>query len=259
MSGIRIKNKFDLTDKVAIVTGASRGIGESIARGLAEFGAKVVITSRSQESIDAVAENFYNDGFDVHPIACHVGDESNLHMLVETAIKKYGGIDILINNAATNPVYSPIEDMSGELFDKMMNINVKAAFVLSNLCLKSMQLRSGGSVVHISSVEGFKPSPGLSLYSINKAALIMLAKAQAKEWGRYNVRSNVICPGLVKTKFSSALWKNKEVLDHWNENIPLQRMANPDEMAGLAVFLASDASSYCTGTTFTADGGYLIS
>ncbi|MBK9734877.1 MAG: glucose 1-dehydrogenase [Saprospiraceae bacterium] len=259
MSGDRIKKGFDLTGKVAIVTGASRGIGESIARGLAEFGAKVVITSRSQESIDAIAENFYKDGFDVHPVACHVGDESNLHQLVENAIQKYGGIDILINNAATNPVYSPIEEMSGELFDKMMNINVKAAFTLSNLCLKSMQIRSGGSIVHISSVEGFKPSAGLSLYSVNKAALIMLAKAQAKEWGRYNVRSNVICPGLVKTKFSSALWKNQKVLDHWNENIPLNRMANPDEMAGLAVFLASGASSYCTGTTFTADGGYLIS
>ena len=259
MSISNIKNSFDLSGRVAIITGGSRGIGESIARGLAEFGAKVVITSRTMEGIEAVAEEFMKDGFDVLPVACHVGDEEQLKRLVSETISKFGGIDILVNNAATNPVYSPIEDMSSELFDKMMNINVKAAFTLSNLCLKSMKERGKGAIVHISSVEGYKPSPGLGIYSVNKAALIMLAKAQAKEWGSYNVRSNVICPGLVKTKFSSALWKNEEILKHWNEKIPLQRMAEPDEIAGLAVFLASDASSYCTGMSYTADGGYLIS
>jgi len=259
MGKTRIKQLFDLEGKVAIVTGASRGIGESMARGLAEFGAKVVITSRTQESIDEVANSFTKDGFEVLPIACHVGDENQLKSLVNKTKSHFGGVDILINNAATNPVYAPIEDMSSELFDKMMSINVKAAFILSNLCLPFMKQREGGSVIHISSVEGFRPSPGLSLYSINKAALIMLAKSQAKEWGVYKVRSNVICPGLVKTKFSSALWTNKEVLDHWNEKIPLHRMAHPDEMAGLAVFLASSASGYCTGMEFTADGGYLIS
>ncbi|MBC7884767.1 MAG: glucose 1-dehydrogenase [Saprospiraceae bacterium] len=259
MSGSDLRGRFDLTGKVAIVTGASRGIGERIAYGLAEFGAKVVIAGRKQESVDQIAEKFIIEGYKVLPIACHVGDEENLKHLVDATLKTYGGIDILVNNAATNPVYGSIEDMSSELFDKMMNINVKAAFTLSNMCLKSMKKRGGGSVVHISSVEGIKPSPGLSLYSMNKAALIMLAKAQAKEWGVYKVRSNVICPGLVKTKFSSALWNNKEILDHWNEHIPLHRMAEPEEMASLALFLASDASSYCTGATFTADGGYLIS
>ena len=253
------KDKFNLTGKVAIVTGASRGIGECMARGLAEFGAKVVLASRKQEDVDLVAVSMINDGWDVLPVACHVGNEDHLQNLVNKTIEKYGGVDILINNAATNPVYAPIEDMSSDLFDKMMNINVKAAFTLSNLCMKSMKERGGGSIIHISSVEGTKPSPGLSLYSINKAALIMLSKTQAKEWGVYKVRSNVICPGLVKTKFSSALWSNKEILDHWNENIPLNRMAEPEEMVGLALFLASNASSYCTGASFTADGGYLIS
>ncbi len=253
------KDKFDLSGKVAIVTGASRGIGESMARGLAEFGAKVVIASRKQEDVDLVAASMINKGMNVLPIECHVGNEDHLQNLVNKTIEKYGGVDILINNAATNPVYAPIDEMSSELFDKMMNINVKAAFTLSNLCLKSMKERGGGSIIHISSVEGTKPSPGLSLYSINKAALIMLSKSQAKEWGVYKVRSNVICPGLVKTKFSSALWSNKEILNHWNENIPLNRMADPEEMVGLALFLASNASSYCTGASFTADGGYLIS
>jgi NAD(P)-dependent dehydrogenase (short-subunit alcohol dehydrogenase family) len=259
MAGTRIKHKFDLSGKVAIVTGASRGIGESIARGLAEFGAKVVITGRTQENIDQTAEEFRKNGFDVLPLACHVGDEDQLNSLVKNTYDQYGAIDILVNNAATNPVYSSIEVMSGELFDKMMTINVKAAFTLSNLCLPYMKERNGGSVIHISSVEGYRPSPGLSLYSINKAALIMLAKSQAKEWGVYKVRANVICPGLVQTKFSSAMWSNKEVLDHWNQKIPLQRMADPDEMAGMAVFLASDASSYCTGMEMIADGGYMIS
>jgi dehydrogenase/reductase SDR family protein 4 len=253
------KDKFDLSGKVAIVTGASRGIGESMARGLAEFGAKVVIASRKQEDVDLVAASMINKGMNVLPIECHVGNEDHLQNLVNKTIEKYGGVDILINNAATNPVYAPIDEMSSELFDKMMNINVKAAFTLSNLCLKSMKERGGGSIIHISSVEGTKPSPGLSLYSINKAALIMLSKSQAKEWGVYKVRSNVICPGLVKTKFSSALWSNKDILNHWNENIPLNRMADPEEMVGLALFLASNASSYCTGASFTADGGYLIS
>lgn len=259
MDNLRIKQGFDLTNKTAIVTGASRGIGESIARGLAEFGAKVVITARKQESLEDVAHKFATDGLDVLPVACHAGDEAQLQNLVAKAAEKYGTIDILVNNAATNPFYGPIEEMTGDLFDKLMQINVKAAFTLSNLCLPHFKQSGGGSVIHISSVEGFRPSPGLSIYSISKAALIMLAKAQAKEWGAYNVRSNVICPGLVQTKFSAALWNNKAVLDHWTSNIPLQRMAHPDEMSGLAVFLASDASAYCTGQEFTADGGYLIS
>lgn len=259
MENTRIKQGFDLTNKIAIVTGASRGIGESIAKGLAEFGAKVVITARKQEVLEDVAHRFAADGLDVLPIACHVGDEAQLQQLVSKTIGHYGSIDVLVNNAATNPYYGPLEDMTGDLFDKLMQINVKGAFILSNLCLPHLKKNGAGSVIHISSVEGFRPSPGLSIYSISKAALIMLSKAQAKEWGVFKVRSNVICPGLVQTKFSSALWTNKEVLDHWTANIPLQRIAHPDEMAGLAVYLASEASAYCTGQEFTADGGYLIS
>lgn len=254
-----IKERFELAGKVAIVTGGSRGIGESIAEGLAEFGAKVVITSRKQEGVDEVAHRLHARGLDILPVACHSGDEAQLHALVQKTMAHYGHIDILVNNAAINPAYGPLEEMSGELFDKMMTVNVRSAFTLSNLCLPHMRSRGKGSVIHISSVEGFKPSPGLGIYSVNKAALIMLSKSQAKEWGAYNVRSNVICPGLVQTKFSSALWTNKDILDHWNGKIPLQRMAQPEEMAGLAVFLASDASSYCTGMEFTADGGYMIS
>lgn len=253
------RDLFDLAGRVAIVTGGSRGIGEAMAGALSEFGARVVITSRKQEGADEAAHRLSQAGHDVLPVACHSGNEDQLRHLVETTIRHFGKTDILVNNAATNPAYGPIEDMSGDLFDKIMSVNVRAAFTLSNLCLPIMKKQGRGSVIHISSVEGIKPSPGLGIYSVSKAALIMLSKTQAREWGAYNIRSNVICPGLVQTKFSSALWANKEVLEYWNQKIPLQRIAQPQEMTGLAVFLASDASSYCTGMEFTADGGYMIS
>lgn len=254
----RIKQKFDLTGKVAIITGSSKGIGESIARGLAEHGAKVIISSRKQDAVDAVAKNFRADGLEATGIACHVGDEKQLKNLVEKTVKKYGGVDILINNAATNPVYDKLADTAGDIFDKIMNVNVKACFTLANLCYPIMVERGGGSVINIASVEGQKPSNRLGLYSVSKAALIMLTKSQAKEWGRKGIRSNAICPGLIKTKFSAALWQDEKTLNQFVSHLPSGRPAEPDEMAGLAVFLASEAASYCTGQSFTADGGYMI-
>jgi dehydrogenase/reductase SDR family member 4 len=258
MNSPNIKDSFSLNGKVALITGASKGIGAEIARGLASAGATVVLSSRNYESVRAVADSLIVEGMRAEAFACHVGDEVQLKALNEFTMDKFGRVDILINNAATNPVYAPIDEMPGELFDKMMQINVKAGFLLSNLVFPSMKNNKSGSIIHISSVEGTKPTPGLSLYSVSKAALIMLAKSQAKEWGKYNIRSNVICPGLVKTKFSSAIWQNDAALKFWENHIPLNRMAMPEEMAGLALFLASDASSYCTGQCFTADGGYLI-
>ena len=254
----RIKQKFDLTGKVAIVTGSSKGIGESIARGFAEHGAKVIVSSRKQEAVDAVAASFKKDGLEATGIACHVGDEAQLKNLVAQTTEIYGGIDILVNNAATNPVFDKLVDIDGDVFDKIMNVNVKACFTLANLCYPSMLERGGGSVINIASIEGHKPSKRLGLYSVSKAALIMLTKSQAKEWGRKGIRSNAICPGLIKTKFSSALWQDEETLKKFIGHIPSGRAAEPDEMAGLALFLASEAASYCTGQSFTADGGYLI-
>ena len=254
----RIKQKFDLKGKVAIVTGASKGIGESIARGLAEYGAKVIISSRSQEAVDQVANNMKRDGLEATGIACHVGDEKQIQNLLEQTLKAYGGIDILVNNAATNPFYGTLDTMDHALFDKIMDINVKAPFLLANHCYPIMKKRGGGSIINIASVEGMKPSAGLGLYSVSKAAVIMLTKSQAVEWGNFGIRSNAICPGLIKTKFSSALWQNEKILDQVTRHLPLGRMADPDEMAGLACFLASDASSYCTGSVFTADGGHMI-
>jgi NAD(P)-dependent dehydrogenase (short-subunit alcohol dehydrogenase family) len=254
----RIKNKFDLVDKVAIVTGASKGIGESIARGLAEHGARVVVSSRSQEAVDEVANRFKKEGLQAVGIACHVGREDQLHYLVNETVTTYGGVDILVNNAATCPVYGPVNEASGLLFDKIINTNLKAPFLLSNLCYPIMKKRGQGTIINIASVEGLKPSVDLGLYSVSKAALVMLTKSQAKEWGKDSIRSNAICPGLIKTKLSAALWQQESILNAFTNHLPSQRMAVPDEMAGLAVFLASEASSYCTGSVFTADGGHMI-
>jgi NAD(P)-dependent dehydrogenase (short-subunit alcohol dehydrogenase family) len=251
-------DRFDLSGKTAIVTGASKGIGFEIAKGLAEAGASVVLSSRNQSDIEKAARLLADQGYNAAGFECHVGDEQKLKELVAFASDKFGGIDILVHNAATNPVYASIEEMTGELFDKLMQINVKAAYTLSNLAFRYLKKSGSSSIIHISSVEGSKPSPGLSVYSISKAAMIMLAKAQAKEWGQYGIRSNTICPGLVKTKFSAAIWQNEKALQYWENHIPLHRMASPEEMTAVAVFLASPASSYCTGQSFTADGGYLI-
>ncbi len=254
----RIKNKFDLTGKVAIVTGASKGIGESIVRGFAEHGAKVVISSRKQEAVDAVAAKYNEEGFDTLGIACHVGYQDQLENLVKETMAKYGRIDIVVNNAAINPTFGPIVESTGEIFDKVMNVNVKACMSLANLCHPIMKENGGGSIINIASVEGMKPSFGLGVYSVSKAALIMLTKNQAKEWGQDGIRSNAICPGLIQTKFSSALWMNEGILKQVETHLPSGRMAQPDEMAGIALYLASDAGSYSTGGVFTADGGHMI-
>lgn len=253
-----MKNHFNLEGKVAIITGSSKGIGESIARGLAEQGAKVVISSRKQAAVDEVVERFKADGLEAFGIACHVGDAEQRQNLVAKTIEHFGGVDILVNNAATNPTFGPLVKVDDAVFDQIMNVNVKACMVLANLCFSSMKSRGGGSVINIASVEGLKPSAGLGMYSVSKAAVIMLTQSQAKEWGSFGIRSNAICPGLIQTKFSAAIWKNEAVFKQFVNHIPAKRMAQPDEMTGLAVFLASNASSYCTGGVYTADGGYMV-
>ncbi len=253
-----MSNIFNLSGKVAIVTGASKGIGASIAKGLAEHGAKVIISSRSQEAVDEVAKDLTSKGLEAKGIACHVGKREALENLVQSTIATYGGIDILVNNAATNPVFGKLKDADEAVFDKIMNVNVKACLTLANLCYDSMQSRGGGSIINIASVEGTKPSFGLGLYSISKAALIMLTKSQAKEWSRKGIRSNAICPGLIKTKFSKAIWQDEKTLEAFTLHLPSARMGAPEEIAGLAVYLASEASSYTTGASFSVDGGYLV-
>jgi len=251
------RNLFELEGKVAIITGSSKGIGLAIARSFAEYGAKVVLSSRDQSAVDSVANQFKKDGLIALAQSCHVGDENQRKNLVQKTIESFGKIDILVNNAAINPVYDSIENMSSELYDKMLNVNVKSVFDLSNLCFPYLKKDKKGSIINIASVEGLKPSLGLGIYSITKAAVIMLTQVQAKEWGKHGIRSNAICPGLIKTKFSSALWQNEALLDQVKNKLPAGRIAEPIEMSGLAVYLASSAGSYSTGGIYTADGGHM--
>lgn len=251
-------SRFRLDGKVAVVTGASKGIGEAIARGLAEVGATVVLSSRRQDAVDVVAERFRADGLDAHAVACHVGDPEAIARLVERVVAEHGGIDVLVNNAATNPVYGPVEDTDESAYTKIMDVNVRGPFLLARHALPSMRARGGGSILNVASIGGLRPEEGLGLYSVSKAALISLTQVLAKEWGRYGVRANVLCPGLVQTKFSEALWRNEALMRTIEQRLPLGRIAQPDEMAGLAVLLASEAASYVTGGVFLADGGFLV-
>lgn len=253
-----IKKLFDLEGKIAIVTGSSKGIGKAIAEALAEYGAQVVVSSRSQEAVDAVADEFKAKGLEAVGIACHVGDEEQRKALISKTVDRYGGVDILINNAATNPVYAPLEGVDDPVFDKIMDVNVKACFSFAKLCFPYMKEKKKGSIINIASVEGLKPNMGLGLYGVSKAALIMLTKSQASEWGKYGIRTNAICPGLIKTKFSQALWSNEQLMKQVENHLPLRRAADPVEMAGLAVYLASDASSFTTGAILNSDGGHML-
>jgi dehydrogenase/reductase SDR family member 4 len=249
---------FSLEGKVALITGASKGIGEAIARFYAACGAKVVINSRKQEELDKVAEDIRSQGGECTGIAANAGDIAGCKILIEKTVALYGGIDILVNNAATNPVYGPVLNAEEWAFDKIMNVNVKAPFELSKMVHSIMKQRGGGSVINISSIAGITPDPGLGLYSVSKAALNMLTKVTAKEWGVDGIRVNSICPGLIKTKFSEALWQNEQILNHFVKKLPVARMGTVEEIAGLALFLASDTSGYCTGGVYTADGGTTI-
>lgn len=253
-----MKEELDLSNKVAIITGASKGIGEAIARLFAAHGAKVVVSSRKQPAVDAVAESIQKDSGDALAIEAHMGKMDSIKGLVDQTVNHYGRIDIIVNNAATNPVFGAVENCDEAAFDKIMDVNVKGCFELAKLALPSMKANGGGSIINMSSIGGLKPEPGLGIYSVSKAALVMLTKVMAKEWGRHNIRANVICPGLIKTKFSEALWKNEKVSDHFMKNLPIARIGTPEDIARLSLFLASDASAYSTGGVFTSDGGFLI-
>ena len=252
------KKLFNLNGKVAIITGASKGIGFSIAEALAEYGAKVIVSSRSQEAVDDAADKIQKKGFESRGIACHVGEPEQRKELIQKTVKIYGGIDIFINNAGINPVHDSLEKMTEAIYDKMMDVNLKSAFDFGNLCFPYLKEKQDGSIINIASVEGLKPTFGLGIYSISKAAMIMLTKVQAKEWGKYGIRSNAICPGLIQTKLSAGIWKNESILKKFEDQLPAQRMAQPIEISGLAVYLSSKAASYSTGGIYTIDGGHML-
>lgn len=253
-----LSNVFSLDKKIALITGASKGIGYSIAEVFAAAGAKVVISSRKQDDLDQLADSLRNKGYEVTGISCNVGKPEELQNLVEKTVAKYGSIDILVNNAAANPVFGPVHETSSEAFDKIMNVNLKAPFELMKLCLPYLRKSSNASVINISSVGGISPEVGLGIYSVSKAALISMSKVFAKEWGDYKIRVNVICPGLIKTKFSEALWSNEKIMTSMMKMLPIKRVGEPEEIGMMALFLASSSASYTTGAVMTADGGFTI-
>jgi len=249
------KELFDLTDRVAIITGGSRGIGEAIAIALSEFGAKVVLASRKIEGLNAVKEKIEAQGGKAHCIPAHMGDLDSLQAVVDGTLDVYGTIDILVNNAATNPIFGPVTEAEIAAWDKIMDVNLKGIFYLTKAVGKVMIEKRKGAIVNISTEAAVRPAPFLGIYSISKAGVDMATKVFAQEWGSFGVRVNGIAPGLVQTRFSQALWANEEILKQALSRVPLGRMAQPSEIAGLAVFLASDAASFITGQTVLVDGG----
>jgi dehydrogenase/reductase SDR family member 4 len=253
-----MNSTFDLTGKVAVITGASKGIGEAIAHLYGSAGAQVVVSSRKQEAVDSVAKSINDAGGRAIAIACNMGDMNDVQKLITETITAFGQINILVNNAATNPTFGPVIETNEAAFDKIMNVNVKGPFEFAKKAYPFMKEKKSGSIINISSVGGLRPEAGLGIYSMSKAALISLTKVMAKEWGDDNIRANVICPGLIKTKFSEALWSNDKIMHTMMKMLPIKRVGTPEEIAALALFLGSDASAYCTGSVFTADGGFTI-
>ena len=252
---------FNLKNKSILITGSSRGIGKSIAHQCALHGANLIISSRKLDACEKTANEINNEvGNEVaFPIAANISDESQLDLLVESTRKKLGKIDVLICNAATNPFMGSMLDMPSEKFDKVMNNNIKSNQVLCNLVLPEMIDRNDGAIIIISSIAAIKGSPILGAYNISKAADVMIVKNIAAEFGNKNIRANSIAPGLIKTDFAKALWENPDILKAVLSTTPMQRIGEPDEIAGVAVMLASDAGNYINGQTIVVDGGTTIS
>lgn len=251
---------FDLSGKSAVVTGASRGIGEAIARRFAEHGASVVVSSRKLDACEAVAQSINQAQGRKAAVAaaCNISRKEDLANLVDAATDAFGKIDILVSNAAVNPYFGPSAGISDEQFEKIMTANVKASHWLAHMVLPQMQARRDGAIIIISSIGGLVGSPMLGAYAISKAADMQLARNLAVEYGPHNIRANCICPGIVKTFFAEALWKDPKVEAHVTGQVPLRRFGEPDDIAGAAVFLASPAGRWTTGQAIVVDGGTLI-
>jgi len=249
---------FDLSGRVALVTGASRGIGEGIAKAYAARGARVVVSSRKQDACDEVAAAILAEGGDAVALGCHIGDMDALGGLFAEVERRYGRLDVLVNNAATNPYYGHVLDTDLAAYQKTVDVNIRGYFFASILGGRLMRKGGRGSIINIASVNAVRPGPLQAIYSITKGAVLNMTKAFARECGPEGIRCNAILPGLIRTKFAGALLKDEQQLNHYIGNNPLRRVGVPEDLAGAAVFLASDASSYVTGEFLVVDGGFLI-
>jgi NAD(P)-dependent dehydrogenase (short-subunit alcohol dehydrogenase family) len=246
---------FDLTGKVALITGSTKGIGRSIAEELARCGARVVISSRKAEACEQVAAELKAKGYETLAVPCHVGRKEDLQHLVDTTLQTWGRIDVLVCNAATNPVYGTTLEISDDAWDKIMQTNVKGTFWLANMVLPQMAERGEGSVILLSSIAGLRGNTVIGTYGVSKAAEAALARNLAVEWGPKGIRVNSIAPGLIRTDFAQALLDDPERVRVAEQKTPLRRIGDPVDIAGVAVFLASPASAYVTGQLIVADGG----
>lgn len=249
---------FDLTGKVALISGASRGIGETIAKAYAAAGASVVLSSRKQDGVDAAAAAITATGGKALAIAAHTGDAAAIQTLVARTVETFGGIDILVNNAATNPHFGPIITAEESHWDKILDVNVKGYFRLAQACVPHMRQRGGGKIINLASVAGKTPLPGMGIYCVSKAAVLMLTEVLAVELAMANIQVNAIAPGFIKTAFSRAIWDNPTLHDAVKQSIPQQRLGATDELVGMALYLAAPASSFTTGATMIVDGGQLL-
>jgi len=252
-------DKFRLPGKVALITGGSRGIGKAIALGLAEAGADIILASRKLPDLEMVAQEIIHMGRRALPVSANVRHLQEIDSLVEKAMEEFGHIDILVNNAGTNPVFGSVFNIDERAWDITMGLNLKGYFFLSQAVGKVMRDKGGGAIINIASEGGIRPGVGMGVYCISKAGVIMLTQVLAQEWGQYNIRVNAIAPGVVKTKFSQALWTNPVIAKETENNTALGYIAKPEEIANAALFLASEASSYMTGQTIILDGGHFAS
>lgn len=249
---------FDLSGRIAVVTGASRGIGESTAHLLAKHGAHVIVSSRKADACRTVADAIIAAGGSAEVMACHIGETDQIDALFKAISEKHGRLDILVNNAAANPHFGPIVDTDLNAFQKTVDVNIRGYFFMCAQGAKLMAKNGGGSIINVASVNGVIPGVFQGIYSITKAAVISMTKAFAKECAANGVRVNALLPGATDTKFAAALLTDPAILEKALEHIPMKRVAQPDEMAGAVLYLASSAASYTTGTCLNVDGGYLL-
>lgn len=251
-------NLFDLNGKIALVTGASRGIGESIAKALAGHGAHVIVASRKLEACEAVAASIRKAGGSAEAMACNIGEMAQIEAMFAAIVQKHRKLDVLVNNAATNPYFGPIVDTDLSSFQKAVDVNIRGYFYSSALGAKLMAANGGGSIVNVASINAVIPGEMQGIYSITKAAVVSMTHAFGKECAPQRVRVNALLPGATDTRFASALVQNQDVLNKIMSHVPMRRVAHPDEMVGAVLYLVSSAASYTTGVCLNVDGGYLI-
>ena len=246
---------FRLNKKTAIVSGGSKGIGKAIALKYAQAGADVVICSRRKENLESAVIEAESNGFSLIPIECNTSNFDSIQSVVDLTMHKFGKVDILVNNAATNPYYGPILNSEDSHWDKIFDVNVKGYFNFAKACSNSMIQNNYGKIINVASIAAKTPLEGLGVYNISKAAVVMLTKVLAKELGQHNIQINTLAPGLIKTDFSKALWENEDTYNKIVKSIPQGKMGTPEDISGMALYLASNASDFITGSIFTVDGG----